>query len=645
MKKLLIIPLLLSSLALFAAEEEVDMCEQKDLNDMSPNEQKACLSYLKLNQTAQRNNGDKQNYKQRISQLETMTGESASGQTARPAPGSTAGSDAKCEQAKSAAPALHEASEGHASFPGSANLNSCEKLSRGHIRELYSPGGSRKNWSWAPYLDLACCADKDPVKCREKEKGRAKSCESVAYLISAYGRDWNNAEQNQAVSASSGGGGGGGAAKNGAAAVAAAASSIKCVSKGIETLDYDACRKFQTQLELIEGVQQVGYATQELVYKDKIMDSQLKHSSEQNSATGALKATGESLSMQQDMYNQRTAVDATKLAYLYSIYNDMPKSNDIIAKCSGLQGKSAQGIEDLDTKTCERYANAGAGFALTMNQQQLDAMKSKLIAIATSAGSNMILANLLGKRADDVNKAIAKIDEFKPIDPFTVTEDEAISTLCKQNPGLPQCLTGGLERTFDTINDNVITFGEGGTGTNYGGSTGVVPGASTDVEGGGGGGPSVTPVGTTIASVDKGGGMESSTAATVKNGPTGSNGGGGGGGGSSGGGGGGGGPTPQAAPGSSVTAAVQGKTPSYSGGGGSLSVVGGFGINKKQGDGKEENPFGKLFGKDAPKGAGVVNFRDIASVGKKGDNIFDMISKRYGTVAADKRLLEYELAK
>lgn len=639
MKKLLIIPLLLCSFALYA-NDEVDECEKKDLNDMSPNEQKICLSYLKLHQSSQRENGDIQNYKQRISQLQTMTGTSAS-----PGSSSATGSDAQC--AEDGATPLDGNTES-LPFPGTANLVNCEKLSRGHIRELYSTSGSRKSWSWAPYIKYACCKDKKPEECKKTRTNQAKACESIAYLISSYGRDWNNAEQNQPVSASSGGAANPNAAnKNGgAAAVAAASATIKCVSKGIETLDYDACRKFQTQLDLIEGVQQVGYATQELVYKDKIMDSQLKHSSNENSATGALKATGESLSMQQDMYNQRMAVDGVKLGYLYSIYNDMPKSNDIIAKCGGMQGKNIEGFEGpFEPKFCQNAANAAGGFALTMNQQTLDAMKSKLIQIATSAGSNAILANLLGKRADDVNKAIAKIDEFKPIDPFTVSEDEAISTFCKQNPGLPQCLTGGLERTFDAISDNVITFGEGGMGTNYNGSNPIAPGASTDVGGGGGGGPKVTPVGTTIAAVDKNGGMEGSTAATVKTGGTGSSGGGGGGGGSSGGGGGGGGGTPQAAAGNSVTAAVQGKTPTYSGGGGSLSVVGGLGINKKQGESKEENPFGKLFGKDAPKNPGVVNFRDIASVGKKGDNIFEMISQRYNTVASEKRLMEYELAK
>jgi hypothetical protein len=76
-------------------------------------------------------------------------------------------------------------------------------------------------------------------------------------------------------------------------------------------------------------------------------------------------------------------------------------------------------------------------------------------------------------------------------------------------------------------------------------------------------------------------------------------------------------------------------------------MMGGYGINKnKSGSKDDSNPFGKLFNKDGNK-SGVLDFkgRAPASVGTKGDNLFEMISKRYETVSADKRLIEYELAK
>ena len=351
--------------------------------------------------------------------------------------------------------------------------------------------------------------------------------------------------------------------------------------------------------------------------------------------------------MQQEMMNQRTAVEASKLAYAYTLYTEMPRTSEVADKCKGFVGRSITGIDETATlDQCTRAVGTGKGFALLMNPQALETMRSKLVQIATATGSNMLLASLLGKRAEDVNSAIAKIDEFKPVDPYTTTQAEAQSTFCKQNPGLAQCLTAGLERTFDTMNDNVITFGDGATGTSYGAvgaDATTASGGITDTTAR----KTVGPVGSIIAAAAQDNSMEKSDAAKVTSSGTGASGGGGGGSGGGASGGGGGGAPPAAGSPGGVTAAIQGKTPTYGGGTGSLSVMGGFGINKKKGDAKDDgNPFGKLFGKDNPKD-GLVNFRDIASqkVGTKGDNLFDMISKRYSSVNADKRLLEYELAK
>lgn len=535
-------------------------------------------------------------------------------------------------------------------YPGSDNFFECDKMSRGHLKGLYkSSSASRSGFNWEPYVAVSCadsCGDQTEfTKCKEKYKSKAMACESVLFVMSNYDRDWNDEEQITPVKATAVGGQ---AQQQGATAAAAASSSaIKCKSEGIETLDYIACKKFATQLDLIDAVQTVAQGTQELVYADKMMDTQTKYAKEENSATGALKATGESLEMQQSMYQQRTAVDATKLAYLYSIYNDMPKSADIVGKCQNIGRIQNSGLGTIDTKTCQSAVRGGqGGFALAQNQSQIDAMRGKLITIATSAGSNAILSNLLGKRADDVKDAIAEIDAFVPTDPTIVSEEDALATYCKLNPGVEKCLTQDLTRTFDTLNDNIITFGDGGTGTSYGSNNSIGTGTSTS-ESDATTRTSVAPVGSIIAAAAKDNSIEDSSAASVSSGG-GSPGGGGGGGLGGGGSGGGGGGLPSAPATGGVAAAVQGKTPTYAGGAGSISVVGGLGLNKGKGEAKaDDNPFGKLFGKDNAKGSGVVNFRDIASqkVGAKGDNLFDMISKRYSSVAADKRLLEYELAK
>lgn len=555
-----------------------------------------------------------------------------------------------CSTLDDRAPFANKEGNGTTGYPGTEKFHTCDTMSKGFIRKLYTSNGSsgRGDFNWLPYLELACEKKCENLiefnKCIESKKPLARECESVTYVMSFYDRDWNDDEQLQGTKSESNVRAPTG--QTGGAQVAANYSSVKCKSVGIATLDYEACKKFNTQLELIEGVQQVGYGAQQLVYQGKMADSSIAHSTDPNTATGALKATAESLKMQQDMYQQRTAVDATKLAYLYSIYNDMPVVSDMKQKCNGISQKDIKGLGQVSVETCKAAINGTGTFGVAQNQEARDAMKSKLITIATSAGSNAILANLLGKRADDANNAIAKIEAFKPIDPFVVSEEEAVSTFCKVNPAMPQCLTGGLDQSTDIGSDNVINFGEGGSGTNYGGTNGITdstnpftPDATTPNS-------NVGSMGNVIASANKSNAIEGSKGATVTSAGVGGATGGGGGGGASAGSGNGGAPAAGGAAGG-VAAAVAGKAPKYEGGAGSISVVGGFGINRAKGDGKgDENPFGKLFGKDG-KPSGVVNFRDIASqkLGDKGDNIFNMISKRYTTVAADKRLLEYELTK
>ncbi len=564
--------------------------------------------------------------------------------------------EAKSKYALKASPVSEQGQGGQ--YPGTNSFRNCEKLSRGWIRQIYGKNGSRRDdFKWAPYIDYACAeagkcpGSKDYEDCRKLEEKKAIACESVLHAMSFYDRDWSDQEMitEQSGKAAAPAAGGQQQQQAGAASVAASTSSIKCQSAGIETVDFIPCRKFQVQLELIDAVQGIAYGTQQIVYQEKISDAQSKYVNEENTATGALKATRDSLKMQQDMYQQRTAVDATKLAYLVSVYNEVPKSDEVLAKCERLTSKDGDSMglrAPIEKESCKAAVLAGrGGFALNMNGAQMDAMKAKLVQIAAQAGSSMLLSSLLGKRAKDVDNAIAKIDAFKPLDPYVVSEEDEASTFCKQNPGLAQCLTGGLERTFDQINDNVITFGDSGPATNYAGANGNTDGLGSGETSTTPDATSTKPMGSIISSAVQDNSIEDSNAAKVTTTGAGSKGGGGGGGGGgSAGGGGGGAPPTQGAGSAPVNLA---KAPTYGGGSGSIAMMGGFGINKPKSDAKvEDNPFGKLFGKDN-KGPGVVNFRDPASnkVGGKDDNLFDMITNRYKSVSADKRLIEYELAK
>ena len=536
------------------------------------------------------------------------------------------------------------------SYDGSSGLLQCQEMTTKKLRTWYKGGSRSKDpaYQWENHIVFYGCKEKCEAlskaaddktkeadlkscydKALEESKGDALKCESVAYILQKAKVDWEKPKHVKKEDREF------------------KQLGIKCSNSGLETLDYEACVEFAEGFENAEAIQNIAYQGQSLVYQDKMMDAQTKVAQEKDAAKGALKATGESLNLQKDMYNQRGAVDGAKLAWLYSKYSEIPDEETIQSHCKGFQAFGQEAIlGKVSANDCYQSSmGPGGNFDILKNQQARDKMKAKMIQVATSMGSNLILANLLGKRAKDVDNALAKIDEFKPIDPFTVSEEEAQTTYCKQNPGDPKCLGEGLDRITDGISDNIITFGEGAAGTVYGNPN---KGETNAIASGGGSGSKDTkidPVGSIIPAAQKNNSMEDSTAATVKAGGTGG-GGGGGGGSAGGGGGGGGGPLPQG-PSDAVAAIEKGKAPSYGGGDGSLSMMGGFGINKPKGDkGKDEgNPFGKLFDKDGAKASNNINFRDLASVGKKGDNLFDMISKRYSSVKADNRLLEYELAK
>lgn len=535
-------------------------------------------------------------------------------------------------------------------FPG--NTFKCQEMTRGHMKQLYKNGSRTDHLSdWLPYLYLSCkdqCsayADKKTAAptvtpneeletldtCIKKVKKTARQCESLAYVISRAGHEWAEPYVSEDAKGTS-----------------FPSSGITCKSDGVETLDYEACVNFGQKFDTLEIVQKTAYQGQELVYQSKAMDHQAKAASSGNSATGALEATKDSVKDQQSMYNQRSAVDAGKLAILYNDYKDFPNVDTLKGYCNGFADRAPKELEATPESCIEAVRPATSVFGTLKNQSQLDKMKAKMIQVATSAGANLLLASLLGKRVDDLNNAIAKVNDFKPIDPVNIDQQQDLqTTLCAQNPGAQECLTGNLERTFDTMGDNVITFGEGGLGTSFvnpntsqGGTTAVSETATTKRE-------SVGSVGSAIKAAAQDNSMEQSSGAKVTQGGSPGGGPGGGGPAGSGGVGGSGGGLPQAPAQGGTQAAVQGKTPSYGGGGGSLSMMGGLGIRSKAGGKAEDNPFGKLFDKGKKDGSGVLNFRDIAStkVGGKNENIFDMISKRYSSVSADKRLIEYEEAK
>lgn len=499
-----------------------------------------------------------------------------------------------------------------------------------------------------PHSNFAAMGSKTAVNpdCQKKVLEKAQQCASIANILESYGRDWSNPEHTTQVKKV--------ATMNAQQAngqqtgTSMAGSNISCSSQGIETVDYEPCKKFVDTYTAAEAATQMVHAGQSVMLQGKLMDVEADMIKNQNSATGALEAQAKGMKEQANIYSQRAALDASKLGVLYTLYEAIPKAKDLTKTCQEMKKSTLGTLNGEEVKiteqACTNAISSSAKFALLQNQAALDAMKAQLMTAAVSTANNAILSKLTNDRAKEAKKAIADINEFQPTDPFTITTTEEETTLCETDPTNTSCTSIGLDANYDAISDNTIVFGSTGSGSTYtggsasdnevaSGSTGTSSSAATPT------------IGSVIAEVDKSGDMESSAAATVSskaNGgaASGSGGGAGGGAGALGG------QTPQKAAEGGVASAVASKVAAYSGGEG-FSVTGGLGIKaKKSGETSDENPFGKLFGKDG-KTASDVNFRDIAStkVGAKGDNIFDMISKRYGAVNSEKRLVEYELAR
>lgn len=477
---------------------------------------------------------------------------------------------------------------------------------------------------------------------RKKYSNLVSDCIAIGYVLNQHNRKWDSTQRDKVEKQST-------QMQNGqmATGTSVAGSNISCTSHGIETVDYEPCKKFVDAYTAAEAATQMVHAGQSVMLQGKLMDVEADMIKDQNSATGALKAQAKGMKEQANIYAQRAALDASKLGILYNLYEAIPKAKDLEEECSDYdkhnKGLYIPGVT-LSSARCKEAVRTSSRFALLQNQAALDAMKAQLMTAAVSTANNAILSKLTNDRAKEAKRAIADIEDFKPTDPFKIATEEEKTTLCEKDPSSSSCTDIGLDANYDAVSDNTIVFGSTGSGSSYTGGNASENEIANGSDGTSSSGGSVPTIGSVIAEVDKSGSVESSAAGTVSskaNGGSAS-----GGGGSGGGAGSLGGQTPQKAAEGGVAQAVASKVAGYSGGDG-FSVTGGLGIKgKKSGEKSEENPFGKLFGKDGAK-ASDVNFRDIAStkVGAKGDNIFEMISKRYGAVSSEKRLVEYELAR
>ena len=277
--------------------------------------------------------------------------------------------------------------------------------------------------------------------------------------------------------------------------------------------------------------------------------------------------------------------------------------------------------------------------------------KEKLFKVMMDAGvdmaANLMKSKLLEDQSDMIGDAINNVEKFDEDNPAP-TFGEANLELCQADPTAAEC--AGVDpvfdrgRTFSGNGINIEGFQRASTAARINSERSDDDVASSDSESTGRG-AGVKGIGSTInaptnstAFVDPSPGA----ASMKKGGGAGGGGGGGGvgaakGGGPSGGLGGGGG-------GRSFGKRRGGKV-NYSGGGGSLSLGGGGKGRSRRAGKSGGNPFSTFFkNKKGGKKGKTLTFRGVASVGKKKDTLFGMISSRYDKIK-DERLIKYEADK
>lgn len=292
----------------------------------------------------------------------------------------------------------------------------------------------------------------------------------------------------------------------------------------------------------------------------------------------------------------------------------------------------------------DEFAGVFSELDLLKNQETRDKMKGAVAAAGAEAVGHGIRAALFHKQGKQLKDAIDDINQFNPED-VANPDDELLISQCEVEPNRPEC--AGLGTTARRgLNGFDISVGGNGQNQIIGNPT---EGADLDTSGNGGnlaGRGNANKSGLSIGgsgglSGGKGNGFEGGVrgAARVSTGaPIRGGGGGGGGGGASA-------PSnPGGRGGPSGPSATRGADSSKLGYGAGTSrlkyrgaSLGGISNRKKT----KGNPFKKLFGKSKE-----LSFRNPASIGKKGSNLFQSISNRYGKVSKDKdRLLQYEKVK
>ncbi|WP_127715902.1 hypothetical protein [Halobacteriovorax sp. HLS] len=289
----------------------------------------------------------------------------------------------------------------------------------------------------------------------------------------------------------------------------------------------------------------------------------------------------------------------------------------------------------------------GATHAMINNSHAKEVIQQALIDAGVNVATMLGTAEILDKQAGRVSDAIKLVDGHNP-ETLEYGGEDVLTTECQLNPGSSACANINRNDAVDYYNQGINVDGIQ-FATSDSTSQELDEFGNRDVDSSGDTTRNGSPTGiSAIAGADKGSGLAEGPAAAASVKSSGGNGIGSGLGGGGGGGGGGGsapanGSAQTGGPGEKKAFVGSAKNMKFSGGGGALRF--GSSSSKRKTKEKAKNPFANLFKKGGKKKDGVLNFRGVASVGKKKGSIFKMISNRYSIVNKEKRLLTYELEK
>jgi hypothetical protein len=381
---------------------------------------------------------------------------------------------------------------------------------------------------------------------------------------------------------------------------------------------------------------------------DNLFD-ECKTSIKEDSYANAKKIATANIDIFQKKLNQIGQITAKKRSDQNADDEDLVAANKVVKYNEDNENNDVKFAEMDKNDACNEHVydvGGEAAHAMINNSGAREVIQQALIDAGMNVATMMGTAEILDKQAGRVGDAIKLVDGHEP-ETLEYGGEDVLATECQINPSAPECNNIDNQTGVDYYNQGINV-----DGIQFATSDSTLPedefgNRSVDDSSGDttrDGGP--TGVGSTIAGVDKGGGLADDPIAAASVKATGTNGIG------SGAGGGGGGGASAGAPPANGSAKGAGQDPKnsfvgsgskikFSGGGGALK----FGSSSKRRAKKEKskNPFANLFGKKGKKKGGVLNFRGMASVGKKKGSIFKMISNRYSIVNKEKRLLKYEL--